>query len=186
MRKIQPSEFSVKLLCAFVSSLGRIFRSCKKASIVGLSAKVDERLPLPKLFIEEYAFVPRCVVRWLSHVTGILRLAAFSKIVLTIVETVPIDMIHILRRTSINDEAMHQYDLLFDLSKGIGRIAMLCVQSRPIPSIHALIIFDIDDSGVTPSQRYQSVRLVARLNDRMSWRSRFTQWHGLNFNMGVA
>jgi len=150
------------------------FWRLERPEVDSFSIYVNLRSPSFSLFNPNYAFVPTSVIRLLLTVAGILILIADSQIIFAIVESmvVPVVYLNLFRR--VLHGSVHK-NLRFVFSSGrIKHFHALCPLCVPVPLTEPIVIIGVNDSGLALRKRDKAVGLVDRLDDFVSYYTRFS------------
>ena len=138
--------------------------------------------PFGVRLVPNYSLLPRSIVRLILRVGVILRMGAWTKIVVAIIKAITVTMVHV-RKFGWAYLPMHidqRLTLSPAITNGIISLSAGEIVRAPIPLIKPFVIARIDNRDLTFSKRDVSDRLILRLDNRLAEDAAFG--HGLTSN----
>jgi hypothetical protein len=171
MRKIKEGELTVMYDSDFVGSSSGILDlgvvSATKFSTIGKNSNS----PFLHSFIPAYAFISTCVVRLGSSISHILTIGTLSEIFSSIVESIMVYMVNLLRWAYSDNYVVHFNQLSFvsNPSRSVESIRVFLPCSAPVPLIKPIVIFGVHDCILSFGKWNKAVRWVGRLSNWMAF-----------------
>lgn len=129
----------------------------------------DADASYPSIFEKTYSFVATGIREWFSHVTHVLSVCAFAKIISAIVQCVVIHVVYFVGRTDSENHSVHCYPFAFAFPNGIVQVTI------PVPLVEPLKIGSIHDSNFSLGQRDKAIGFIKRLSNCVTLHATF--WH---------
>jgi hypothetical protein len=176
MRKIQIRELAMMEFCRFVVGVGCFLGGIKQAEVNFSVIYSQFRAPFFTYFVPPNSLKSTCIASFFWSIAPILGMAAFSKIVSAIIQSVSIPMVDLLSWESVHNQTVHSTVTVF--GAGLGSVETFCIFipiGPPIPLREPFKIFGINDCSLSSCERNQAVRLIERLDNFVSANTAF--WH---------
>jgi hypothetical protein len=157
------------LLRRFIVGSGCLLDGTEKTQVSTLTAGSYISLPLFAMFVPRYSFESAGVARTPFAVHVILRVIAFAQILSAVVQRVMVPMVAFFILVTRQNYLMHSSSFSANASNSVKTFS-ICIPFRtPNELGQPRKISGIDDGVLALRERYQSVGLVERMNNRMAF-----------------
>lgn len=156
----------------YIVGLCRIVLRLEKAEMFFPTIRADVRLPLPGSFVEGHTFESALARATKSYVSLILRMGAWAKIRLSVIQRIVSDVVAFASEhfgVHTNDPSVGSPSLRVETSRVRTPVG------KPVELHQPIKVFGIDDGILPLRERNVSVRLFEWLGDFVSDHTTF--WH---------
>ena len=158
----------------FIISFRSILSRSKASKVGRFPIHSDTAFPLPHVFIPTHSSIAAFAGRPRSRVALVLRARGLAQILSSIVECVMVPVVSFFDRDAIKDFTCHPNACFAVVSVRVKTSGVWIPVSAPIPLAEPIKISGIDDGVLSLSQRNQTIGLVLRLDDCMTFHAVFS------------